>query len=282
MLDPRRLRVTISLEGAPIQEYERDIAMSVRGTKYAAHIANVCEIRIANIDKPIRDKLLTEGTPYAWLDPLKNSVLIEAGRESIGLHQVYIGDITTVTVTQAPDIWLVIRSITGKQQKNETDTLSQNATTKFSVIANQVAKKLGVPLMFSAPDKDVANFSFSGSVDQMIAALGEVSYGVDAYFDDDRLVVKPRFDADTSEILEVNIRTGLVGIPEFVGYGVRCTILLTSEIHLGQRIRLSSQVYPAVDGDYVIFRLGFDLATRDSSFYYIVEAYNPNLGAISA
>lgn len=280
MLDPRLLRVTISLDG-DLHVYE-SLAISVKGTKYTSAISNICEIRIANIKKPVRDKLLTEGTPWARTAPPNNSVLIEAGRESTGLHQVYVGDITTVTVTQAPDIWLVMRSITGKQLKNDTVALSQNASAKFSLIAKQVAEKLDMPLDFSASDKDVANFSFSGSTEQMVGALSSISVDVDAYIDDDRLVVKSRFESNISEILDVNIGTGLIGIPEFVGRDVRCTVLLTSEIRLGQRIRLSSLAYPAVDGEYIIYRLSFDLATRDTPFYYILEAVNPDIGREAA
>lgn len=276
MLDPRRLKVTISLSGE-LKVYEK-LAISVKGTKFTSELANSCEIRIANIDKPTRDKLVTEGTPYAATLPLKNSILIEAGRESVELHQVYVGDITTATITQAPDIWLVMRSLTGKQRKTETGILSLTATTKFSEIAKQIAQMLDIPLTFTAPDKNVANFSYSGSLESMVGALGRISLNVDAYVDDDRLIIKPRFESVGSDILDININTGLVGIPEFVGLGIRCAVLLSSEIRLGQRIRLSSLVYPAIDGEYVIFKLGFDLATRDSPFFYIIEAFDPNLG----
>lgn len=279
-LDPRLLRVTIDLEGDK-HVFER-LAISVKGTKYTSDISNICEIRIANIDKEIRDKLLSEGTPYSRLAPPKNSILIEAGRESVGLHQVFEGDITTVNVTQAPDIWLVMRAITGKQSKNQTTTLSQNASAKFSLISSQIASELGVPLEFSAPDKEIANFSFSGSAEKMISVLGDISNGVDAYLDDDRLVVKPRFDPDALGDFVIDIDNGLVGIPEFVDLGVRCNVLLKSEIRLGQQIDLSSAAYPAVTGKYVIYRLGFDLANRDSPFYYIVEAANPDLGKKAA
>lgn len=275
-LDPRLLRVTIFLEGEP-HVYER-LAMSVKGSKFTSDISNTCEIRIANIDKDTRDKLLSEGTPYSRLAPPKNTILIEAGRVSTGLHQVFTGDITTVNVSPPPDIWLMMRAITGKQRKNETATLSQSSQAKFSLISKQVADRLGVPLDFRAPDKNVLNFSFSGSLERMVSILGEISNGVDAYIDDDRLVVKPRFEPDTAEVIPININTGMVRIPEFVDLGVRCTVLLSSEIRLGQTVRVSSLAYPAVDGDYIVYRLGFDLSNRDSPFYYIVEASNPDLG----
>jgi len=276
-LDPRLLRVIIDLGGKP-KVYEK-LAISVKGTKNTSSIANVCEIRIANIDKPDREKLLTEGTPYSILDRLKNSVRIDAGRESAGMHQVYVGDITRVNVTQAPDIWLVMRSITGKFLKDTTIELSQNKVAKYSTIVDNLADVMGLIPVFLAPDRDISNFSVSGSIMDLMHALGEVSLGVDAYVDDvgGRLVIKPRALPDGDDILEVNIDTGLIGIPEFLNLGVRCTVLLTHQIRLGQQIHLTSEAYPATDGFYVIYRLGFDLATRDTPFYYTLTAHNPDL-----
>ena len=291
-LDPRVLRVTIDLSGE-LHCYElRDegadpacvglLAISAKGTKFTSSISNVCDIRISNIDKDVRDKLLSEGTPYARLSPAKNTILIEAGRVSTDLHQVYKGDIITVGVTQAPDITLVMRAMTGKRFKLETTTISQPATAKFSLIAKQVAGELGVPLDFTAPDSPIANFSFSGSLDGLIGELELLSVGIDVYLDDDRLIVKPRFEAIDETTIQIDSEHGLIGIPEFIGVGVRCIVLLKTAIRLGQKLRLTSAVYPAVDGTYVIYRLDFDLASRDSPFFYILEATRPDLGRQAA
>lgn len=282
MLDDRLFKITITLgdgEGNVLSTHEfENLAMTAIGTKFTSAISNVCEVRIANIDKDIRDKLLTEGTPYSRLDPPKNSILVEAGRVSTGLTQIFIGDITTVNVTQAPDIWLTLRAITGKFRQNQTIELSQNASTPFSAIATRAAQALGVPLDFQASDKDVTNFSFSGSAEKLVSQLGSIADNVDAYMDDDALTVRPRYETNSNALIEINIDNGLIGIPEFVDLGVRCTVLLRQNVKLADRINLVSAAYPAVDGIYIIYRLGFNLANRDTPFYYIIEASNPALG----
>lgn len=279
MLDERLLRVSIFLEGEKEPHKFENLAIIATGTKYGSAISNVAEVRIANIEKKLRDKLVTEGSPYGRITrPRRNSILIEAGRKSSGLTQIYIGDITTVGITQAPDIWLVMRTVTGQFLKKETVIISRPPLTKFSAISGQVASILDLSLDFQAQDKNVKNFSFSDSAGKLIGKLSDITYGVDAYVDDDRLTVRPRFKVDSPNVTEININTGLIGIPEVVGLGIRCTVLLDQEIRLGDKINLTSKAYPAVDGIYIIYQLSFNLATRDNPFYYIFEGYNRDLG----
>lgn len=273
MFDDRKLRVTIGLDDGRSSHAFETLAINAIGSKHSSAIQNNAEIRIANVDKALRDQLLTEGTPFNALCP-RNTVLVEAGRESSGLSQVYVGDITTVNVTQAPDIWLVIRALTGQHVKRQTVALGRRATSKFSDIARQAASQMGVSLDFQANDKTVTNYSYNGSVGKLVESLSEISEGVDAYLDDDRLVVRPRELAGGVGV-PVNIDSGLIGIPEFIDFGVRCTVLMDHQIQLGRDINLQSSAYPAVDGTYNIYKLGFNVANRDNPFYYIIEAARP-------
>lgn len=273
MLDERKVRVTIGLNDGQTSHVFETLAISAIGSKHSSAIQNNAEVRIANVKKSLRDRLLTEGTPFNALCP-KNTVLVEAGRESTGLSQVYFGDITTVNVTQAPDIWLVIRALTGQHAKRETVSLGNKVTTNFKTIARQTASKLGVGLDFQADDKNVTNYSYTGSVGKLVDSLNDISDGVDAYIDDDRLVVRPRGLVGSGEV-DVNIDTGMIGIPEFIDFGSRSTVLVDPSIRLGRDINLQSLAYPAVNGVYNIYKLGFNIANRDNPFFYIIEAARP-------
>lgn len=271
MLDERRVRVTINLAGREEHVFER-LAINAVGSKHTSAIQNFAEIRIANIDKGVREQLLTEGTPYFAKRPLRNTVTIEAGRQSTGLFQVFTGNITTVNVSQAPDIWLTIRAITGQFRKDSVITVSQPGSAKFSTIAERAASELELALEFDAEDKNVSNFSFSGAAEKLVGALSTISNGIDAFVDDDRLVVMPRRSATSSGAVPVNINTGLIGLPEFVDFGVRVRVLVDEQIQLGRDIELSSAAYPTTDGIYGVYKLGFNIANRDRPFYYIAEA----------
>jgi len=270
MLDERLLKITIDRSGEK-HVFEK-LAMTAIGTKHTSTIQNYAEIRIANMDKDVRDQLLTQGTPYALKKPPVNSILIEAGRESTGLSTVYQGDITTVDLTEPPDIWLVMQAITGLRLQHQTTALSGDAFSPFSLIAQQIADEMELPLVFQAEEVNIANFSFSGSVQGLLNRLGTISIGVDAFVDNDVLVVKPRDFTGTSPVTPVNINTGMISIPKFIDVGARCTVLVNKDIKLGDDIDLSSTQYPAVNGLYQVYKLGFNLANRDTPFYYDIEA----------
>ena len=49
-------------------------------------------------------------------------------------------------------------------------------------------------------------------------------------------------------------------------------MLLDNQTRLGGGLRITSNIYPAVNGEYVIYKLGFQISSRDTPFYYIAEA----------
>jgi hypothetical protein len=70
----------------------------------------------------------------------------------------------------------------------------------------------------------------------------------------------------------LNSSTGMVGIPEITEQGVKVRYLLDNVSRLGSGLQITSDVYPAVNGNYVIFKLGFEISNRDTPFYFIAEA----------
>ena len=74
----------------------------------------------------------------------------------------------------------------------------------------------------------------------------------------------------TTRILSAE--TGMIGIPEFTERGIKVKFLIDNQTKLGSAIDIRSQQYPAANGIYVIYKLGFQIASRDTPFYYIAEA----------
>lgn len=270
MRDDRLLRITITLSGE--KHVYSKLAMTAIGTKHTSTIQNTAEIRIANLDRRIRDTLLTEGTPYAQLRPPKNSILIEAGRQSTGYSQIFEGDITTTFLTQPPDIWLVMQAVTGQFQKYSEITMSAPATIKYSVLTQQIADRMALAYIFDAPEADITNFNFSGMLAKLFEPLATVSRQVDAYIDDDTLIVRPRDFKKSKRISDVNLNTGMIGIPRPIDVGASCTTLVNRDLKLGDDINLVSMIYPAINGIYQIYKLGFNLSNRDQPFYYHIES----------
>jgi len=266
-LDPRLLRTTIII-GNERRVY-KNLAMTVSGQKYANPNQGECQISIANLNKEVRDQILTQSSPFNT-DPSPKTVTIEAGRESTGYSLLYSGNIFRADSTQPPDQITMIRALSGQFQKGSIIARSQDPLTNLSTICSQVAIDIGVGIRFEATDKKVANYTFSGSVIGQVEYLEDLA-DIDVYIDNNELIVKNR-----SEPLSGSVRVirpqDIVGKPQITEQGLKITFLFDTQTRLGGMIDVTSEQYPAVNGRYTIYRLGFDLANRDTNWYFTAEA----------
>lgn len=271
-LDPRIVRVGIEVDGA-IKYYE-GLNMSIQGMKYGNENQNECNVTITNLQKETRDYILSETSPFNKNKKPKK-LIVEAGRESYGTTQIFIGDITNATVSQPPDIALGIKALTGNHSKGNVIARSQPAQTPLRRVAEQVASDLGVSLNYQAKDKSIANYSFTGGALKQVDKLQQAG-NVNAYLDDGVLVVKDWNVPLAGKKRVLNLDTGMIGIPEVTEQGIKVKFLLDNQTTLGGGLEIKSKMYPAIDGEYVIFKLGFDIASRDTPFYWIAEAKRRN------
>ena len=126
-------------------------------------------------------------------------------------------------------------------------------------------------MTFEATDKQIANYSFSGATLRQVNALAEAG-GVDAYLDDETLVVKDRGKPLRNRVKIIDNSTGMIGIPEATERGVSVRILFDLQTDLGGKIDLTSELNPALDGSYTIYKIDFDLASREAPWYLDIEA----------
>ena len=94
---------------------------------------------------------------------------------------------------------------------------------------------------------------------------------IDAFVDNATLILKTIGLPLSNTTRIVSADTGMVGIPEITERGVKVKFLLDNRTTLGGGMDISSVVYPAANGKYVIYKLGFEIANRDTPFYYIAE-----------
>ena len=267
-LDPRLLRISIEINGQ-LKSYE-GLDMSASGTKYANANQNECEVKISNLDKTTRDYLLTETSPFNK-NKTRKLLRVEAGRVSTGYSLVFQGDITNAVGAQPPDITLTIKAATGDFAKGNIVARSQPGVAPMRNIAANVARDMGLSLNYQAKPKNVSNYSHTGSAAKQVNTLGTLGH-VNAYVNDGELVVKDWNVPLKDRVREVNMDTGMVGIPEFTETGIKVKLLFDNQTVLGGALRITSRLNPAANGLYTVAKLGFELASRDTPFYYIAEA----------
>lgn len=266
-IDPRVVKVGIEINGE-LRVYE-NLYVTASGTKFANPLQNECEIKIANLSKEVRDYLLTETSPFNTNKTPKR-VIIDAGRESTGTFRLYEGDITECIPSQAPDIMLTLKAKTGQFNKGTIVAVSQAPQVPLSRIAKDVADSLSLSLVFEAKDKNISNYSFSGAALKQVEKLSAAGH-VNAYIDDKNLVVKDYNEPLQGVSYTLSAETGMVGIPEATEQGIKVKYLLDPKSQLGGQLTVESEANKALSGDYVIFKLSFDISSRDTQFYWIAE-----------
>lgn len=146
-IDNRIIEVGFEIDGQ-IERF-RDLYITANGTKFANENQNECEIVIANLDKATRDYLVTATSPFNKSASPKKFFL-SAGRESTGISQIYTGDISSVEVSQPPDIKVKWKTLTGNDKKNKSN--NGYPWGEFDFIRNKQTdfRKLGAEIELSS------------------------------------------------------------------------------------------------------------------------------------
>jgi len=267
-LDPRLLRVGIEINGV-LKLYE-GLQISASGSKFANANQNECEVKIDNLDKATRDFLLTETSPFNT-NKRRKILTVEAGRVSSGYTLVFSRDITNALGGQPPDISITLKAATSDYSKGVIVANSQPGQAPLRNIAAKVAQDLSLSLQFEARARQISNYTFTGAAVKQVEQLGRMG-NVNAYIDDRRLVIKDFGTPLQGQARVVDLSTGMIGIPEFSERGIKVTMLFDNQVALGGALDVRSQLNPAASGIYTIYKLDFQLANRDTPFYYTAEA----------
>lgn len=271
--DPRLLRVGVEV-GKELRWYEGlSIECSITKTTGASS-DNDASIKITNISRETRNLILTETSPWNTLRSRKQ-VIVEAGRQSYGYSRIFVGDITAATPSQPPDIALTLTARTNSYNKVQPISKSYAGLVSTQKIAQDIADSMGLSLSFEATPKQVGSYAFTGAKSKQLDRLAEMG-GVVAYIDDGRLVVLDSGSplAQTEKQTNVlSLESGMVGIPEVTEQGIKVKMMFEPFSKCGGEIEIKSVMNPVADGEYIIFKMTYDIANRSDQFYTTLECY---------
>lgn len=271
-LDPRVIRVSIEVNGV-FKIYE-GLNIYGKGTKFGNENQNETEIRIDNLDNATRNYLLSETSPFNK-NRTQKKIILEVGRVSTGTFKLFEGNITSAKPSQPPDIAIKMKALTGDFAKGDLVSVTQKPSAKLSAISAQVASSMGLNLNYQADEKSIANYSFTGGKLNQVVKLSQAG-NVNAFIDDNSLVVKNNNVPLKGRVRVLDLSSGMIGIPETTEQGVKVKFLIDGETVLGGALQITSKLYPAINGTYDIYKLDFEVASRDTPFYYIAEAKRLN------
>lgn len=266
--DLRRVRIGIEISGR-INWYE-GLRVRATGTKYANPLQNDCTVTITNLKRSVRDFLVTEASPFNN-NPNPKRLIVEVGRVSTGVFRLFIGDIVSAEPGLPPDIDLTIYAKTQNSKAGKIVAKSGGAQTGLRTLSEQTAKELGLTLDYQASDKNIGNYSHTGSALAEVEKL-QTAGGVSAYIDNERLVVKDTLKPLSNRARILNKDSGMVGIPKPTEKGLKVTFLIDNETTLGGALILQSKANIAANGSYVITQLAFDVTSHEDAFFYTALA----------
>ena len=266
-IDPRIVSVSFEVSGVT-KTFNEDFTMRIAGQKFANALQNECKVEIFNLDRNTRNYILTETSPFNR-NRTPKIVRVEAGRVSTGKFLVYQGDVAFSTITQPPDIGLTLKCGTSHFLKGKVGGRTGGKGGKLSIIASGVAKNLGLSLNNQATERTINNYSYNGNAADEVINLNK--YGAQAYVDDTQLVLKEAALPLSGEVVNLSQDTGMIGLPEVTEKGLKVTFLFNSAAKLGGAVNVTSQLNPAANGLFVIYKLNFQIDTREKRFYYIAE-----------
>jgi len=264
-IDPRIVKLGIEVSGV-LKVYE-GLWISATGMKFSNSNQGQCDIKIANLSNDTRERILTEVSPFN-LNKTPKRVILYAGRVSTGATEIFRGDIITASPSQPPDITITIKALTGAASNGDIVVRSAPPQQGLRALAEGVAADLGATLEFQAEDKQIANYSFTGGAFKQVEKLGDTGE-VDAFLDGNKLVVKPRDAMLSGRARILDKSSGMVGIPEITAQGVKVKFLLDNETVIGGGLIIKSDLNPAASGSYAIYQLSFEIASRDTPFYWV-------------
>ncbi len=267
-IDDRIIRVGIEVSGA--MRFYDQLAITASGTKFANPNQGECTVSLTNLERSVRDFIITETSPFNR-NPSQKRITLQAGRVSTGISLLYSGNIYRSTITQPPDQTLSIKCLTGQFMKGTTVATSLPGVAPLSRIVQQVASDANLIAENQATEQSVFNWNFTGSALKQIEKLADIP-GINAFVDNDRLVIKNNNSALAGRLRVLSPQTGLIGIPEPTEQGVKVNMLYDNQTQLGGALEIQSNRYPAFSGRYVIYKLGFSITNRDTPFYLTAEA----------
>ena len=278
--DDRLITLTISLDGKTIATYDQSFYIIATGMAYTNGNFGECALRIDNISQKVRDQLVTATSQWNNLKRAPAFITLSVGRESYGTFQIFSGNAIASNPSQPPDIGLTIRSLTQASLLGYPNAFAAPAMSSVKSICQNVAQSSGLALDFQAKNNpNIGNYHFTGAVGKQLQKLQDL--GVSAYVDQgsNTLVVTDYLSPREGGTIQVNSETGMIGVPEVTEVGVRVKMLITNQIKIGSQVQVTSKINPAANGIYILNKLGFEIASRDTPFYWILDTVYGSLGA---
>ena len=249
------------------------LAFRAKVSRKRGAVLSEANISIANLTRPDVEYLTTYMSPY--INPgIRKKINIYAGYDTIGYGRIFTGDIYKALPSDIPDTWLNIEAKSLFYQNRVPISYSASNIT-MQEAGKSVANQLGLDFDWQADtQKTIDVFNFRGSKAQLIEKYN--SFGDVVAFEDNGVlkVQNKNIKKSSGQIKLISAKTGMIGIPEPDQFGIKFKCLVDPSLACGDWVRVESERLKSVNGEYQIYTLDFDIASREQAYYCDVYAKN--------
>lgn len=270
--DGRLVEVGLQFKDGTNYSFNQDFAIYASGTRFTNANQASCELTLFNLTRALRDTIITASSPFGNRANLP-TLSLKIGRESYGTFLLYMGDVISANILQPPDVGIKFRALTNNLLQGAIAASQQPPMAPLSQISKSVADSTNSKLDFQAQDKQIGNFSFTGTPIDGVKKLNDCG-NVISFCDNDTLVVLDSSKPRAGEPRKLNLANGMVGIPQVTEQGMTVKMMADNTIQLGGSITVESVENPAANGTWAIKRIDYEIASRDQPFFYTLTCSN--------
>lgn len=279
---PRSMRVVFHFPRGDVV-YNQDMNIRVKCNKTVLSAYNLCTIDIMNMDPAARSAMLSSFNLF-WQQRQRTPMVpvsVYIGRLGADDRLIYKGYVITCEISMPPDINMTITCGTAVTDRTKyVDKAVLRGAGTFESLCQKVAKILDLDfdsrgLSPKYAKMPIRNFNTSSTYEALIVHLSTMYQPyVAVYVDDNRLVAQDVANiVDPNRIIEVNVSSGMIGIPSWTQWGVQATVMADLPIILGNGVVYRSIINPTIpDAPMVVNKIEYELTSRDNAWYSKIHA----------
>lgn len=261
MLNNRLITVGLEVDGK-IKEYQ---SATVSGIKTASKTKDKCTITLENVMSDTSNYVISQTSPQNN-DPKQCGVYVNVGRVQWGTSLFYTGDVIKAKTTGITDTDLIVECAVGGFLRTQHIDRYLKGLQDLSVIAQTVANDNNLKLNMLIPDKKIKSWSYNGSIAGQINALADLAE-CQCFADKGELILKA-IDQGRSERVRVLNSNDIIGQIETNEWGIVVNCLYDQVTDIGSRVLLKSARKPFLNGEWLVYKMEFNLQTRGDNFHF--------------
>lgn len=264
----------------------KGLRTSVDLVKAGGRGLTTAHVRVRGLPLSVMNQLSTLGVPIIyWVG--KNTLAIEAGDEDSGVSTLFIGTITQAWADfdDIPDAAFEMIAFVGAYE-----AAANAAPTSFpgpfdvATAMSGMATVAGYNFVNNGVNARLPPSYFPGSIMAQIKALADAA-GISYIVDNGTLSIWPAGQQNGSApAILLTPDTGLVGYPRYTGQGIAFRCLYTPSMTYGCKVDLQSSLGPNASGEWVVYKLAYDLEAEmpDGAWFCEVEAARPGFAVVAS